>query len=303
MRYPVVNLVRPRMSGLSEDYQNEINALKTKLNAQRSAFSGYNPPPTTYPTAQPAQPPPTPQPPPPDTGGITYFNSGLGPISLPPTPPPAPPVLGPNDISVYKPPPPPPPPPSGMDNPYAPYSRVSTGIPPGPYPDYPPPLPTGPDMPPLRPPKGSSCPAGTTWTPSGCLPDVASTPNPPPVSQLPPTPTLGPTGMAPQGSVNSTPSWNTAPGATNTDTGVASVDCGPGQFFDGKKCRGSVASGLPTIPGGMTSGGSQITQGNFGYNPGADGGATSLTMLGSVRIRPGTLLPSGVRPRMVRIVG
>jgi hypothetical protein len=299
VRYPVVNL-RPRLGGMLEDYQNEINSLKTKLNAQRDAFSGYTPPPTTYPTAQPVPPPEPTPPPPPDTGGITYFHSGLGPISLPPTPPPAPPPLGPNDISVYQPPPPPPPPPSGLRDPYAPYAKVATGIPPSPYPDQP--LPQPQDLPPLRPQPGTSCPKGTTWTPSGCLPDTPSIPNPPPVSQLPPTPTLGPTGMAPQASVNSTPSWNSAPGATNPYASVPSVDCGPGQFFDGKQCRGSVG-GLPTIPGGLTSGGSPVTTGNFGYDPGAAAGATSVSMIGSVRIRPGTLQPSGVRPRMVRIVG
>jgi len=72
------------------------------------------------------------------------------------------------------------------------------------------------------------------------------------------------------GTVNSTPSWNTAPGATRPqDNGVASVDCGPGKFWDGTKCRGSVS--MPSLPGGIPgdSGGMTASTSFSDFNPGA----------------------------------
>lgn len=298
MRYPVVNLRRVGMGGLLEDYQNDINSLKAKLNAQRSGFAGYTPPPNQYPPAGPLPPPPPP-PPPPSPGPQTFH---------PPQPPMVatghPPPPNPNDITVYQPPAPEPPPPSGPSNPFAPYAKVATGIPPMPYGGYVPPIPgpEEPGMPPIKPPPGGgSCPEGTTWTPSGCLPNTPSIDRSRPLSMVSPTNPTVPT-MAPNSSVNSQPSWNTAPGATgqNASGGNASVpttDCGPGKFWDGTQCRGSVGS-MPTMPGGFSG---QTSGPVSAINPGAgaaSGGGSAF--MGRVRLRSS---PSLMAPVMLKIVG
>lgn len=267
MRYPVINL-GPRMGGMLDDYKNEINNLKASL-YRGQPFSGYTPPPNQYPPAGPAPAPAAPANP-----------NYSGPRSFPPAQPPmvatGQPRVNPNDISVA--PPPAPPVFTGLD-PYAPRPGVVTGIPPGPDFQYPP---TIPQLPPI--PKPTTCPEGYTWTPSGCKQDVASVPNRPatgPISNLAPTtsPTasFAPSGQS--GGINSGGnSWNSAPGAVDPYGSVPSVDCGPGKFWDGTKCRGSVGS-IPTIPGGGSPGSTIPT----GFDPGMPG-TTSYSGMGTIRI-------------------
>lgn len=312
MRYPVVNIYR--MGGLLDDYMAENNAFKDKLSRMNAAAAAaeaqaragqpvYHPP--MYPSEPPAPPPPPPPPPQP-SGGATYFGPRPGPMVATGSPKPPPPP-DPNLIQVIVPPKPQPPPqrPSGL--PLYPPNTVSTGIPPRPYEYGPPPQITDyyPPIPPAQ-----SCPSGYTWTPSGCKKDVASEPQRPPIYHPPePVPTVSPaatsvqTPSGPTGMINSTPSWNTAPGASRPpEGGVASVDCGPGQFWDGRQCRGSVGS-IPTIPGG---GGTAQATSSFGnFNPGDVGGATfANAMMGQVPLRsaPNPLgAPGLIRP--IRVVG
>lgn len=295
MRYPVVNLFQ--MGGLLEDYQKENDAFKEKLsrlNQQAAAqYAAANPGPVYHAPQWPIEPPPPPPPPPPVTGqpgGATYFGPRPGPMvatGYPPTPPPP----NPNEIQVIVPPRPPPPPPPGL--PQNPPPTVSTGIPPLPHAfgpsDY--------GYPPIPP--AQSCPPGYTWTPSGCLKDTPSIPDRPPMSQ-PVVNAPQPTGMVPTGGggINSTPSWNTAPGALRSETpGVASVDCGPGKFWDGRECRGSVGS-IPTIPGG---GGPSGTVAATGFNPG--GGYGGASFMGQVPLRANPHELGAPRLPMLRIRG
>lgn len=245
MRYPVVNL-----GGLLEDYQLELTNLKDKLsNIAREAASQFAarfpvPPfqPPRFPSAS-SIPVRNPEPPPPPApAGPTYFPPRMGPIVATGTPPP-PPKPDPNLIRVIVPKKPELPPrrPSGL--PLYPPNTVSTGIPPAPY-SYPGPEPPYPPIP-----EPQSCPEGWTWTPSGCKKNTPSIPDIPPSSvRMPPPPiSTTPPPSSPTG-INSTPSWNTAPGATRPSE-TASVDCGPGKFWDGRQCRGSVGA-MPSIPGG-----------------------------------------------------
>ncbi len=289
MKYPVMNL-RPRMGGMLEDYQNDINNLKAKLNAQRSAFSGYTPPPNQYPPAPPLPPPAPPAPP--EGGGATYFpprQPGMVATGQPKPP-------NPNDITVVKPPSPPPVPTGGGINPYGLRPGVVTGLPsiePPFRPDYGyPPIPDKPTQ---------SCPPGYTWTPSGCLKDVPSI-DLPHTAQLPTVQTPATTGMVPSSTVNSQPSWNTAPGATRPENpGVASTDCGPGRFWDGTQCRGSVGS-LPSIPGGAAAPSGVSNNINPDFGAAASGGMIAGGMMGRVRLM-GTPRFGSLRPRQVVIVG
>lgn len=116
-----------------------------------------------------------------------------------------------------------------------------------------------------------------------------------------PTPVQTPAtqSMVPTGGVNSTPSWNTAPGTTRPPgtPGVASIDCGPGKFWDGRQCRGSVGS-MPTIPGGMTSSAVQATAFNAG------GGMTAASsFMGQVPLRAHPSQLGAPRLTMLRVVG
>lgn len=294
MKYPVMNL-RPRMGGMLEDYQNDINRLKAALNAQRSAFSGYTPPPSQYPPA-----PPLPPPAPPEGGGATYFpprQPGMVATGRPKPP-------NPNDITVVKPPAPPPVPTGGGLNPYGLRPGVVTGLPesePTFRPDFGyPPVPEKPTQ---------ECPPGYTWTPSGCLQNVPSidrtqvtqaptVPTPTSSAMVPTIQTPATSGMVPGLSVNIQPSSERGPGATAGDgASVASMDCGPGRFWDGTQCRGSVGS-LPSIPGGAM-GPSGISN-NINFNPG-EAGASGGMLLGRVRLMGSS--SNSMRPRQVVIVG
>lgn len=285
MKYPVMNL-GPRMGGMLEDYQNEINRLKDKLNKPNPGAYGYLPPSSQFPGPPPPPPPSAPSEP---SGTATYFGPRPGPIVATGEPKPS----NPNEITIIRKPAPPPPPPSGPSNPFSPRPSVVTGIPPAPYSEYNPPVPAPGSygLPPLEPPSGG-CQSGYTWTPSGCKKDVPTTPDRPPMYPPPPALTTPPsltttqtpatTGMVPTGGVNSTP-----PGATGGGAPVASTDCsGPGQFWDGRQCRGSVGS-LPTIPGGGSSGVTAASEINAGA--GAGGLTSVMGFMGKVRM-------AGVRP-------
>ncbi len=259
IRYPVMNL-RPRLGGLLEDYNNEINHLKDKL-YHGQAFSGYNPPPMQYPPSNPpANPPPPPGPA--TQGGATYFGPRPGPMVATGSPKPP----NPNDITVVKPPTPPPTP--GLPQ-YPQYPSVVTGAPGADY-QYPPiinfypPVPTTPQP----------CPPGYTSTPSGCLKNTPTLPDRPPIQPPPPVET-------PATSVTQ----NSGNGPYQATSGEGPGQCPEGQFWDGVKCRGSVSS-LPSIP---TGGGSAPTETSFG--PGAASGpygllsGTRIGFLGQVRLR------------------
>lgn len=250
MRYPVVNLGARggRMGGMLEDYQNEINNLKAKLN----------------------------------TGG--YSQPGRTPVYMPPLPPP-PPIEPPSSppsayapaISVY----------TGASEeetlpPYPP-NTVSTGIPPNlanpPWPpiDY--------GYPPIPPP--GACPPGQTWTPSGCKPNVPSVdqylpppPEPTPtVTTTPPPPPSVETGMAPP-----------------SRPGVASVDCGPGRYWDGVQCQDLGTGQAPGGGGGLLN---IATGGFFG-----GGGASGAGLFGrTVPIRSYGTLGGPAMARPIRLAG
>lgn len=102
------------------------------------------------------------------------------------------------------------------------------------------------------------CEPGYSRSPSPpypCLKDVTS--GDPERNVVPPTiPIQQTTGMAPGGAMVPTQySWNTAPNVLRPyedQEGVASVDCGPNRFWDGRQCRDSVGS-MPSIPGGAAA--------------------------------------------------
>lgn len=186
--------------------------------------------------------------------------------------------------------------------PNPPMSVATGGVPTG----TPPPPPGGPNRPDVATP-GRACGPNETWTPSGCKPNVASGdsgvrsglvqfPPPPP----PPPPTT--TSMGP----SSTPSWNSAPGATRPAGGggapVASVDCGPNAYFDGRQCQPNNKNSMN--PSGLISAATSLgpsgaaSAGNFSLPSGGDFSPT--TLLGQVRLmaHPGQL--GG--PRLLRQV-
>lgn len=197
-----------------EDYQSEINALKTTLNQPNPGAYGYPPPPMNYPPSNPPATPPTGSPgkqgpsgSPGPTGTTPFapplnpFGAGAGPLPMSvatggnPTPPPDEyPTPGPSTvISFAK---------CGPNETWSP----SGCLPNVPTVDYriprlpPPPMsvvtgggsgnPPPPPPPPNRPEVAtlSKCPAGQTWTPSGCLADVASTDTRKDLVHTPPVP-------------------------------------------------------------------------------------------------------------------
>jgi hypothetical protein len=290
VRYPVVNLRRVGMGGLLEDYQNDINNLKAKLNAQRSGFAGYTPPPNQYPPAGPLPPPepppympgtmaPPPPPPPSPSGGNA--NILMPPISVEPgdeVPPTVPTGYGMRPL----------------------HPPVSTGINSGPYAKPPPEFP----------PAEQGCPSGWSisevtgkceqnppvqtqspgYTPPVPCPMGWSRKNPgDPCTQNPATPTPGGTSpgqVSSGGPINSTPSWNTAPGATGGNNSVATPGgCGPGKFWDGTQCRGSVGS-MPTMPGGASGSAASGQAPGGELNPGSIANMGGRAFLGQVRLRP-----------------
>lgn len=329
MKYPVMNLRPMKMGGLLEDYQKEISDFKAKLNQlnpPNPGAYGYPPPPSTYPPASPGgrEGPPGPS----GTPGVSSwprptvnpFGAGAGPLPMSvatggnPTPPPGPeepeglPFHQEGDVKRFS---------CGPDEtltpsgcvpnvqtvdyriprlPTPPMSVATGGNPTG---TPPPPPPSRPDV--ATP--GRPCGPNETWTPSGCLPNVETggrsglvqTPPPPP----PPPSTT--TSMGP----SSTPSWNTAPGVTRPSDGapVASVDCGPNAYFDGRQCQPNNKnsmnpSGLISAATSFGPSGAAATTGNFSLPPGGDFSTASL--LGQVRLmaRPEQL----GRPRLLRQV-
>jgi hypothetical protein len=129
---------------------------------------------------------------------------------------------------------------------------VSTGYltPPGPVPAQPP----SPYTPP-----SSGCPSGTTWTPTGCLPNVATISRYP--SRYPaPSPLPEPIepGM-PSPPVSVATGYPTPPPTSQPipPEPVPSVECEPGWTMTPAGCRKNVVtpSRLPGIPGGLFSGG------------------------------------------------
>ena len=319
MRYRVMNL-RPmtRMSGLLEDYQKEISDFKDKLNQinqPNPGAYGYPPPPSTYPPSSgggqagpsgaPGNPGPYPMPKP------NPFGAGAGPLPMSvatggiPTPPPGPneipeglPFHQEGDVKRFS---------CGPDEtltpsgcvpnvqtvdlriprlPNPPMSVATGGVPTGTPPPQPP---GGPNRPDVATP-GRACGPDETWTPSGCKPNVASgtgirsglVQNPP--APPPPPPTT--TSMAP----SSTPSWNSAPGTMNPygggSPGVASVDCGPNAYYDGRQCQpknknSMNPSGLVSAATSLGPSGAAAT-GNFSLPQGGD--FSPATLLGQVRL-------------------
>jgi hypothetical protein len=81
----------------------------------------------------------------------------------------------------------------------------------------------------------------------------------PPPKPMPPTPIATPGGMAPPPLPTEPPPTETAgPQLPKEPPPVASTMCPPGQFWDGRQCRGSIApgaAGLISAAGGLTAGG------------------------------------------------
>lgn len=224
MKYRVVNL-GSGLGGMLEDYQNEIDNLRARLNP-----GGYIQP---------------------------------GPVPLVPNPP-----------SSTQPPRPTPRPNPIRPGAGTPPTSVATGYPTEPPPPLPP-LPPPPGPPAPGEPRGG-CPPGTTWTPSGCLPNVPSTDwsqrdrptQPPPAG--PPTPKpkpLGPGGEPPPTSIAT--GYPTSPGPTPMPppppVPPPIQGCPPGYTMTPAGCRPDVpttdrvyprSGGFPGgFPGGMPTGG------------------------------------------------
>lgn len=295
MRYPVLNLRPIRMGGMLEDYQKEISDFKDKLqqiNPPNPGAYGYPPsnpnePGTTGPAEQggavtfldrnarefPYRPPApggfgTGAPPAPGvsvTGGIP-----MGPPTapeLPPLPPQTPGkcpdgyswIAGTGCVKNTESNPGRPPMGPGVPvtprrggfgpgSPELPGMSVATGMVSEPAP------PPAPPPAPVPTPAGG-CPAGYTMTPSGCLKDVTSEPGRPPANpSLPPSSFSG-------------------------------GDCPPGTFFDGRRCRGSIASGGGiSLPGETPTGATAVTGFQGDLNPGAISAATFAGGMGQVRL-------------------
>lgn len=274
MRYPVVNLVQ--MGGLLEDYQKENDAFKGKLDkmnqearakeeAARAGQPVYRPP-TLTPNVTEGPYDPCPK---------GYTRSQSYPFNCLKD------VLTPNPYT-FKPGMRPMKPGFTPEGPTVPVSVATGGGTARAWGDEP--------TPPVFevPERGQQpCDPGytrSTSPPYNCLKDVSSNDR-----VIPPPAVPAPTSMVqPQGGggqVNSQYSWNSLPGVPQPTAG-ASVDCGPGKFWDGRECRGSVGS----MPGGI---------------PGDAGGvAASSQVLGEVPLHPEALrqmLPFFTRP--IRVVG
>lgn len=260
-------------------------------------------------------PPPRPLPPP-------MVATGYPPAPKPPT--------GPTTIPVIFP-PVPPPQPTGLP-PYGPRPGVVTGIPsinpttfiPPEPPNYPPP-----EYPPVPTPGAGVDPQLML---TGCYKcgsgfetlrafDAKNRPdcvkmsaeacqggNPPPPPELPNIPSTGiPTTGTPQQGIPTTGIPTTgmltpaAPLPGTTPPPVASTQCPPGQFWDGRQCRGSVGP----MPGGVPGGGSSDITTGLQNMP--SGGGSMYSGIGSrlpqVRLMAHPSELGAPRLTMVRIMG
>jgi len=327
----------PRLGGLLEDYQNEVNSFKDKLNQinpPNPGAYGYTPPPTNFPPAG-------------STGGTQGPSgapgaSGMTPFS-PPVPNPFGAGAGPLPMSVAT---------GGNPTPPAgPGNEPEEGLPlhqPGevkqfscaknetmtpagcrpnvPSIDYPrqlfPPVPPvsvatggtygGPTPPPPLPPP----PPGPV-TPTG--PNVPSIDTRPLVKPMPPLPPPMPPGVATTGGgINAGGnSWNSMPNAGQSGqvqqgggpAPVASVDCGPGGYWDGRSCQGTNKNagggraGLISAAAGMGPSGAAAAASAGLPNVPIGGEISPTSLLGPVRLvlRRGQLGSPVIR--RVRLVG
>jgi len=250
-----------RLGGMLEDYQNEINNFKSimeKANPPNPGAYGYTPPPSHFPPAPPA-PPSTPTGGSQGPSGATGMPGDTGSLAPPIS------VKGGDEI------PPPVPTGYGMKPLHPP---VSTGIPPGPYPEVPSGI--------LTQPNPNACPSGYHWANGGCAknPDVPtydwSRQQPPPPPNPPPGPvTTSGGGGKPTGQASSS---GPAP--------VASIDKRSGLVSAatslGPSGAAAAAGGLPNIPAG--------------------GDISPMSLLGQVRLVARRDQLGGFRPRRVRLV-
>lgn len=225
MRYPIVNMKR-RMGGMLEDYNNDLNRLKEKLYHPTTSQIPQYPEPEVMAREFPFR-SPTP------TGG-------------------------------------------GAGMPVLPGVSVTGGIP-GP-------LPTNPKLPPLPTQYPGVCKSGESWIPGvGCVKNTPSVPDRPPIgvpfppdratrrtsivtgmiSEPPTNPPLSPVQKGTSGTVEQDvpcdPGYSRSlvppyPCLKDVATGDRFIPtdpsgCAPGQFWDGRQCRGSVG----TMPGGFGS--------------------------------------------------
>ncbi len=309
-RYPVMNLrPRPQLGGLLEDYQNQIDKLKTdlqKASPPNPGAYGYPPPlPNTPSVPMPAGLSDA------EIGGVCgmvkKFDAGTPAEKLTaqrqiqamhdklssydqdkldqyiqkmcpsayqnlttPTPPPPPPPTPPGEVSVYRPP---------VRTPPGYNQRPPLPPPPVATPGSPISVWAPPPQPPPPTPMQTQYPGMVTGYPT----------KPAPYRDYPPVATEQPAGVkckpdetwTPAGCRKNTPTIDTSrrpatttsyvPPSENTGAQVATGGgCPRGQFWDGVKCRGSVSS-LPSIP---TGGGYAPTQTSFG--PGAASGPYGL---------------------------
>lgn len=284
MRYPIMNL--HRIGGMLEDYQKENDAFKEKLSKlNREAeqkWAQEHPGPVHHPPMFPSYPPfseppteaapygrvvdfgPPPRPPlPPTLPGIsvaTGVPSRQPPLVAPPPPsyPPPPPINPPvASVDPWRPPMAPLPP---RLPPPLPGISVATGVPSRqpplvapPPPSYPPPAPVNPPV-----------PSVDRWFPP--VPTTAGVPATIPTTQTPAT-----TGLVPPTPIPGTP------------PPVASTACPPGQFWDGRQCRGSIGPMPGGIPGGESQGAATGV-----LNTGAPGNFSMVgrLFLGMVKLLP-----------------
>ena len=318
------------LGGMLEDYQNEIGSFKDKLNQinpPNPGAYGYTPPPTNFPPAG-------------STGGAqgpsgTPGASGMTPFS-PPAPNPFGAGAGPLPMSVATGGTPTPPPEEYPG--FAPGSIAHFGkcgenetwtqsgcLPNVPTTDYripklPPPPPTsvatggtyggGPPPPLPPPPSGPAKPTG---------PSVPSIDTRPLVKPLPPLPPPMPPGVATTGGgINAGGnSWNSMPNAGQSGqvqqgggpAPVASVDCGPGGYWDGRSCQGTNKNagggraGLISAAAGMGPSGAAAAASAGLPNVPIGGEISPTSLLGPVRLvlRRGQLGSPVIR--RVRLVG
>jgi hypothetical protein len=102
--------------------------------------------------------------------------------------------------------------------------------------------------------------------------------NKPPIER-PPVATVGPS-HGPINNESNPYSWNNTPGQT---ADVPSVDCGPGQFFDGRQCRASGGASGNLVNQAMNFGQSASAQA-VSLNPSSDQLTYASMMSGRIRV-------------------